>query len=76
MPSGKWPADFELRAQYRHRTRGFSALKLDTEELFLEIDNNIYAWIPTFLQKGFAPFKEEWETVRRHFEKLWEFFLA
>jgi biotin-(acetyl-CoA carboxylase) ligase len=49
---------------------GFSALEVDTEELFQEIDNNIYTWIPTFLQKGFTPFRQEWETVRRHFEKL------
>ncbi len=42
---------------------GFSTLKLDTEELFHEIDNNIYTWIPTFLREGFTPFKEEWEKI-------------
>lgn len=48
---------------------GFSALGCVTEELFQEIDNNIYTWIPTFLQKGFAPFQEEWQLLRRHWAK-------
>jgi hypothetical protein len=44
---------------------GFSAIGFDTEEIFKEIDNNIFSWIPTFLKKGFSPFEEEWNRVRR-----------
>jgi biotin-(acetyl-CoA carboxylase) ligase len=44
---------------------GFSAIGFDTEEIFKEIDNNIFSWIPTFLKKGFSPFEEEWNKVRR-----------
>jgi len=43
----------------------FSAIHVDTEKMFKEIDSFIFLEIKTFLADGFSPFQKEWAQLRR-----------
>jgi BirA family biotin operon repressor/biotin-[acetyl-CoA-carboxylase] ligase len=43
----------------------FSALDVDTEKMFKEIDSFLFLEIKTFLAEGLTPFQKEWGQLRR-----------
>lgn len=50
----------------KYAPEGFTALDLDTENIFLQIDTAIFESLPLFLIEGFCPFFEEWAQVKRY----------
>jgi BirA family biotin operon repressor/biotin-[acetyl-CoA-carboxylase] ligase len=53
----------------QHAPEEFSALELETEKIFRQLDTMILEQIPRFLKQGFSPFTNEWNKVEHFFKK-------